>query len=261
MSSVSDGTDDSVLTTAAAARLLGVAVSTTQLWLESGALPSWKTPGGHRRVRHSAVMQLLRERGGPGRPHAHAAPSCATQPAPAALPAGAARSADFIPPPQPAYPIAPDERARLAALEASRLVDTQPEHVFDRLTRLAVQVTDCPIALVTLLTAQRQWFKSGVGLEIAETPRGWAFCNHAILQDEPFIVSDAGQDPRFAANPLVVGEPYIRFYGGMPLRDAGGYALGALCVMDREPRRLRERELTALQELAAIATDELRRRT
>ncbi|QJE00344.1 GAF domain-containing protein [Massilia forsythiae] len=261
MSSSSDNTDDPVLTTAAAARLLGVAVSTTQLWLESGALPSWKTPGGHRRVRHSAVMKLLKERGGPVRPVAHAAPAAAVQTAAPVSAPGAAKPADFIPAPQPAYPIPLDERARLAALEASRLLDTQPDNVFDRLTRLAVQVTECPIALVTLLTAQRQWFKSGVGLDIGETPRGWAFCNHAILQDGPFIVTDAGQDPRFRANPLVVGAPHVRFYGGIPLRDAGGHALGALCVMDREPRRLRERELQALQELAAIATDELRRRT
>jgi excisionase family DNA binding protein len=232
----SGSTEDPVLTTAAAARLLGVAVSTTQLWLESGALPSWKTPGGHRRIRLSAVMALLNAQARDRQP--------AARPGPAAAPA--------LPP--------EDEGERLAAVEASGLLDTPPEDVFDRLTRLAARATDCPIALLTLLTADRQWFKSRVGLALPEIPRGWAFCNHAILGEAAFMVEDAARDPRFAGNPLVTDEPRIRFYGGVPLRDAGGHALGALCVMDREPRRLRARELQSLEELAAIAAEELARR-
>jgi len=253
-----DNTDDPVLTTAAAARLLGVAVSTTQLWLESGALPSWKTPGGHRRVRLSAVLTLLEERArnrGSGArapipkpaaaegtlPTAHTAPTACTAPRP--------------------HPLPPDETARLAAVEASGLMDSGPESVFDRLTWLATQVTDCPMALITVLGAQRQWFKSRIGVNFAETPRDWAFCNHSILQDAPFTVEDAESDPRFADNPLVTGEARIRFYSGIPLRDAGGQPLGTLCVLDHEPRRLRDRELKALAELAAIAAEELGRRT
>jgi excisionase family DNA binding protein len=241
-------TEDPVLTTAAAARLLGVAVSTTQLWLESGALPSWKTPGGHRRVRQSAVLALLAERAASaarGHPAARALP-----PDPEFLPATAGQH----------YPQPPDEAARLAALRALDIVDTAPEAVFDRLTWLATQVTDCPMALVSLLTSKRQWFKSRAGLAVPETPREWAFCSHAIMQDGPFVVEDAARDVRFADNPLVTGEPHIRFYGGVPLRDANGHALGTLCVLDREPRRLRERELRALEELGAIAAEELRRK-
>jgi excisionase family DNA binding protein len=236
----SGDTEDPVLTTAAAARLLGVAVSTTQLWLESGALPSWKTPGGHRRIRLSAVMALLNAQ----------AQARDRQPAARSAPAAT---------PAPARPAA-DEGARMAAVQASGLLDTPPENVFDRLTRLAALATDCPIALITLLTSDRQWFKSRIGMALSETPRGWAFCNHAILGEAPFMVEDATRDPRFAGNPLVTGEARIRFYGGIPLRDAGGHALGTLCVMDREPRRLRARELQSLEELAAIAAEELARR-
>lgn len=259
---IQDDTDDPVLTTAAAARLLGVAVSTTQLWLESGALPSWKTPGGHRRVRTSTVLDLL-SKGKGGRPPAPT--SSARAPAsvvPASFDAAleATLDAEFRHLPDSPYPCPPDEALRLAALHASGLVGSVPEAVFDRLTWLASELTACPIALVTLLTAQRQWFKSRCGLEMTETPRAWAFCNRTLLQAEPFVVDDAARDPRFAANPLVTGAPHIRFYAGIALRTAGGQPLGALCVLDREPRRLRERERRALQELAAIAGEELRRR-
>jgi len=242
--------DDPILTTAAAARLLGVAVSTTQLWLESGALPSWKTPGGHRRVRTSAVLQLLADRA--RQPQAPATPPAT----PAAAP-----DPDYVPAPRGTFRQRPDEAARLAALQASGLVDSAPEPVFDRLAWLAAQVTGCPVGLVTLLTARRQWFKANTGFAMAETPRAWAFCNHTILQRQPFVVDDAERDARFAGNPLVTGAAHVRFYAGVPLADANGHPFGALCVLDSEPRRLRARELKALEELAAIAIDELRRRT
>ncbi|QNA97911.1 GAF domain-containing protein [Massilia sp. Se16.2.3] len=116
------------------------------------------------------------------------------------------------------------------------------------------------MAALTLVTAQRQLFKSRVGIALLETAREDAFCNGTILRDEPMVVPDARLDARFAASPLVTGAPYVRFYAGVPLRDAHGYRLGALCVMDHEPRRLREREMRALGELAAIAMDEIRRR-
>jgi excisionase family DNA binding protein len=234
--------EDPVLTTAAAARLLGVAVSTAQLWLESGALPSWKTPGGHRRVKLSAVTRLL-----DAKRSAAAVPSLPPHP-------------EFLPATARAFPAPSDEAARLAAVQASGLLDTPPEQVFDRLTWLATQVTDCPIAMLTLLTSERAWFKSRVGVDVPSTPRSWAFCSHTILQDGSFTVGDTAADARFADNPLVTGEPHVRFYGGVPVRDAAGHALGTLCVLDREPRRLRDRELKALEELADIAAEELRRR-
>ena len=235
--------DDPILTTREAAQLLGVAVSTAQVWMEGGALPTWKTPGGHRRVRLSAVTQLMRQRE-------------------ASLPMAQAEqlTGEFLPAPAPAYPVAPNEAQRLAALAATGLMDSPGEEVFDRLTWLASHVTECPMALLTLLSGQRQWFKSRVGIEQGETSREVAFCSHTIMQDGAFVVEDAGADPRFAANPLVTGAPHIRFYAGYPVLDANGLALGSLCVLDREPRRLRERELRALRELAAIASDEVRRR-
>ena len=243
---------DSVLTTRATAELLGVAVSTAQLWIENGAIPSWKTPGGHRRVRLSAVKRLMEQR---GLAVAATAPS-----APVAAPA-LPSSAEFVPAATPAYPVSHDEGPRLLALDAAHIVDTPAESVFDRLTWLASQVTESPMALISLLTAQRQWFKSRVGVDVDETPRDWAFCSHAILQDGLFVVEDAARDPRFQDNPLVTGAPHIRFYAAFPLLDSNNLPLGTLCVLDREPRRLRDREIRSLRELAAIASEEIQRRT
>jgi excisionase family DNA binding protein len=231
--------DDPILTTSEAAQLLGVAVSTVQLWMESGALPAWKTPGGHRRVRLSTVLALRQQR---GEPELEAGPG------------------EFPLEGTPHYPVAQEESQRLAALARTGLLDSPAEEVFDRLVRLAAQTTDCPIALVSLLTSQRQWFKARVGIDIVETPREWSFCSHALAQGRTLVVVDAASDPRFAANPLVTGEPHVRFYAGVPLGDGEGRLLGTLCVLDREPRRLREHELRALHELAAIASEEIRRR-
>ena len=238
---------DSVLTTRTTAELLGVAVSTAQLWIENGAIPSWKTPGGHRRVRLSAVRRLMEQRNG------DIAPAGAGQ-------ARIASGVEFLPAPAPLYPVAHDEDERLLALDAARLVDTPPETVFDRLTWLASQVTDCPMALISLLTSRRQWFKSRIGVEAGETPRDWAFCSHAILQNGLFVVEDASADPRFRDNPLVIGEPHIRFYAGFSLLDGGHQPLGTLCILDREPRKLRDREVRSLRELAALASEEIQRR-
>lgn len=239
---------DPVLTTRATAELLGVAVSTAQLWIENGAIPSWKTPGGHRRVRLSSIEHLMEERG-------------LTQP-PASVPTPVvASSPEFLPLPTADYPVQHDEARRLLALDAARIVDTPSESVFDRLTWLASQVTESPMALVSLLTSKRQWFKSHLGVAVTETPRDWAFCSHAILQDGLFMVEDAARDPRFHNNPLVIGEPHIRFYAAFPLLDANKVPLGTLCVLDREPRRLRDREIRSLRELATIASEEIQRRT
>lgn len=229
--------DDPVLTTREASELLGIAVSTAQLWIENGTLPAWKTPGGHRRVRLSDVSALLRERAGlPPLVQPHDMP---TQ-APGVRPV--------------------QEPVRLAALQATRLLESPAEAVFDRLTWLATEVTGCPIALLTLVTARRQWFKSRVGIALTGSPREDAFCSHTIAQEGPLMVPDAQLDSRFRDSALVKGEPHVRFYAGFPLAGLGGHHLGALCVMDREPRRLRERELRALGELAAIAAEEIRRR-
>lgn len=236
---------NAILTTSEAARLLGVATSTVQLWMENGAIPSWKTPGGHRRTRLRDIASLLP----PGHPDA---------PVAQAPRSAAALGAEYAALDAPDYPVGPDEAARLVSLAATGLLDSAREERFDRVVRLASVVTGSPIALLSLLTATRQWFKARVGVEAAETPRAWAFCSHAVLDDGPFVVEDAANDPRFRDNPLVLGEPRIRFYAGVPLRDRNGIALGTLCVIDKEPRRLRSVELRALEDLAAIATAELR---
>jgi excisionase family DNA binding protein len=242
---------DSVLTTRATAQLLGVAVSTAQLWIENGAIPSWKTPGGHRRVRLSAVKRLIEQRGVDG---------VAAAVAPARPVPTPASSAEFLPHAAPAYPVAHDEAVRLLALDAAHIVDTPCESIFDRLTWLATQTTATPMALISLLTSSRQWFKSRIGVDVDQTPRDWAFCSHAILQDGLFVVEDALRDPRFQDNPLVLGAPHIRFYAAFPLLDGNNMPLGTLCVLDHEPRRLRDREVRSLRELAAIASEEIQRR-
>jgi len=150
-----------------------------------------------------------------------------------------------------------DENERLAALKALDILDTPPEARFDRITRLASRLFNVPIALVSLVDVNRQWFKSCYGLESRETPRDVSFCSHAILKAETMIVPDALDDPRFSDNPLVTREPYIRFYAGQPLNSPSGLRVGTLCVIDRHPRQLSADEQLTLQDLAAWVEREL----
>jgi putative two-component system response regulator len=153
------------------------------------------------------------------------------------------------------------EALRLHALRGYGILDTAPEKGFDDITRLAAQICDAPIALVSLVEAGRQWFKSRVGLEVCDTSREVSFCAHALHQDDLFIVPDALLDPRFAGNPLVTGDPHIRFYAGAPLITPEGQTLGTLCVIDRIPRALSPSQQQALQSLGrmVVALLELRR--
>lgn len=159
---------------------------------------------------------------------------------------------DMIRPPYP-----PDEELRLRQLRALEILDTAPEEGFDRITRLASQLLDAPIALVSLVDGSRQWFKSRVGLDAQETPREIAFCAHAIVGREPLVVNDATRDVRFQANPLVTGDLGIRFYAGVPLQCGEGSAMGTLCVIDQKPRELSGREIDLLRDLACLAEREL----
>ncbi len=146
---------------------------------------------------------------------------------------------------------------RVKALRDYQILDTPAEEIFENITRLAVQVLQTPIALVSLVDAERQWFKSRVGLEVDQTPREYSFCSHAIQSQTPLLVPDAQLDPRFANNPLVTGDPHIRFYCGVPLRTPQGYGLGSLCVIDRQPRTFSPGEIKTLEMLARQVEMEL----
>lgn len=152
-------------------------------------------------------------------------------------------------------PLPLNEAERLRRLRRIEILDTPPDPRFDRIARLAAATLECPIALVSFVDHARQWFKACVGLDATETPREHAFCAHAIVGEGLMIIPDAAADARFADNPLVTGEPGVRFYAGVPLRDADGLAVGTLCVLDRTPRSLGPAGRRALEDLARIAFD------
>jgi|GEM_PF-2820336 len=147
-------------------------------------------------------------------------------------------------------PIPDNETERIEELDRYGILDTPPELDFDDLTLLASHICQTPIALITLVDREREWFKSKLGLDISETPREVAFCSHAIMDRELLIVRDAVKDPRFSQNPLVLSDPNIRFYAGAPLISSKGHPLGTLCVIDREPRELTPGQIEALRALS-----------
>jgi len=147
-------------------------------------------------------------------------------------------------------PIPPNEAQRLAELKSFEVLDTPPEELFDNITLLASHICGTPIALVTLIDSDRQWFKSKVGVTVAETSRDIALCAHAIMEEDLFVVADASKDKRFAGNPLVRSHPKIRFYAGAPLITRNRHALGTLCVIDRVPRTLTKDQRDALRALS-----------
>ena len=157
-------------------------------------------------------------------------------------------------------PIPKDEPQRLASLYHYRVLDTPPEEDFDCLTTVAAQICGTPIALISLVDSDRQWFKSKVGLTLAETSRDIAFCAHAIMERDLFIVADASKDQRFEDNPLVVAKPKIRFYAGAPLVTPDDHAIGTLCVLDRVPRELTRDQTEALRALSRQVMNQLEMR-
>jgi GAF domain-containing protein len=155
-------------------------------------------------------------------------------------------------------PVIPaDEAERLTALHALNLLDTPDEERFDRITRLVARLLDVPISLITLVDADRQWAKSVYGFSQREAPRNVSFCAHAILESRMMVVPDTRTDPRFADNPLVTGEPHVRFYAGQPLSSLGRHRVGVLCVIDDHPRELDPAQAQILADLAIWAEREL----
>ena len=153
-------------------------------------------------------------------------------------------------------PFPPNESGRIAALHALNILDTPPEERFDRLTRIAKRTFDVPIALISMIDTSRQWFKSRGELSVCETSRDISFCAHAILNDDILYVENALKDERFFDNPLVVGEPKIRFYAGCPLR-MNDFKMGTFCLIDSQPREFTQEDRQLLRDLAGMAEPEL----
>ena len=150
-----------------------------------------------------------------------------------------------------------DEQFRLQTLHSLSILDTPAENRFDCITRMAKRLFNVPIALVSLVDENRQWFKSTIGIGASETPRDISFCGHAILSKDIFIVPNALEDERFSDNPLVLEDPYIRFYAGCPLKAINGQQLGTLCLIDQQPRTLDDGDLAILKDLASTVEREL----
>jgi GAF domain-containing protein len=143
-----------------------------------------------------------------------------------------------------------DEQARLEALRRYSILDTLPEQIYEDVTALASLICGTPMSMISLVDADRQWFKSKVGLDVSETPRSESFCAHTLGTARTLVVQDAQQDPRFKDNPAVVGAPGIRFYAGAPIVEADGHVLGTVCVIDTTPRTLTLIQVAALEALA-----------
>jgi diguanylate cyclase (GGDEF)-like protein len=149
-----------------------------------------------------------------------------------------------------------NEERRIASLHSLRILDTDPEERYDRVTRLAKKLFDVPIALVSLVDENRQWFKSAIGLDVKETSREISFCGHTIQNNQTFIVENTALDKRFSDNPLVINDPYIQFYAGHPITAPSGENIGTLCIIDTKPRTLSNDDIAALNDLAALVTGE-----
>ncbi len=154
-------------------------------------------------------------------------------------------------------PLPDNEGNRIRRLLDYNILDTLPERAYDDIVKLAAYICETPISLITFVDRDRQWFKAKQGLAASETPRSAAFCAHAILDSQVLVVPDARLDQRFADNPLVTGEPKIRFYAGAPLTVEAGCSLGTLCVIDREPRHLSDAQIEALVALSRQVVDQL----
>ena len=153
--------------------------------------------------------------------------------------------------------LAQNEDERLATLHSLKILDSPRDDRFDRYTRISARIFDMPVAIISLVDRDRQWFKSTEGFDAEETPRKFSFCGHAILGNDVFEVRNARRDPRFRDNPLVIDRPHIRFYAGAPLEAPNGHKLGTLCIIDKVPRQLSDEEKSMLKNLANMVVNEM----
>lgn len=160
----------------------------------------------------------------------------------------------------PFYPLPAQETERLEKLRSYEILDSLPEEAHDRITRLAARMLDMPVAVISLVEGDRQWFKAQVGGTRNEIPRELSFCAHAICQDDVFVIEDTTKDPRFSQNPFVTGDPNVRFYAGAPLRTNDGLNMGTLAVLDSKPRTLSEDDKQNLTDFAAMVMDAMETR-
>jgi GAF domain-containing protein len=156
-----------------------------------------------------------------------------------------------------AYEIPNNEDERLKTLYDLAILDTPSDPIFDELCISVAREFNTPVAIITLIDAERQWFKAKHGIDVCETSREHSFCNHVVVNDSVLIVADARQDPRFSANPYVTGPPYIRFYAGVPLYYGYNIRLGALCIIDQKPRLFSDDDVLLLQKLADRVVGEI----
>jgi len=156
-----------------------------------------------------------------------------------------------------AAPIPDNDSDRLAALREMLILDTPPEERYDKIVQFAAHEFDVPVALISLVDENRQWFKARVGVDVCQTDRDVSICGHAILQSDIFVVPDARIDPRFADNPLVNGPPNVVFYAGAPLAMPNGYVIGTLCLISQRPRTLDATELAIISSLRDLLVEEL----
>ncbi|MEM7454108.1 MAG: GAF domain-containing SpoIIE family protein phosphatase [Planctomycetota bacterium] len=154
-------------------------------------------------------------------------------------------------------PVIETEKERLQELRSLNLLDTPPEERFDRLVRLARSIFKVPVAYIALVDSERQWFKAKCGIAASETGRDVSFCSHTVARNKPLIIDDALEDKRFVDNPLVTGEPFVRFYAGYPLKGPDGNNIGTLCLVDSKPRKMSEHELSIFRDLAVAVEHEL----
>ena len=154
-------------------------------------------------------------------------------------------------------PIPENESERIASLKKLQILDTPPEERFDLLTKLATKVFNVPISTITLVDANREWFKSVCGLDEKEGDRAISFCGHALVENKMLVVTDTTKDERFLDNPMVIGDPYIRFYAGVPIMSADGHRIGVFCIKDTKPRELSKDDIEILEGLAKWAELEI----